>query len=440
MRGNPESVVRRIGNGAPFALAPHRQLFGTMESDRDLLRQYVHHGSQAAFTTLVQRHINVVYRTALRRVGGNRHAADDVTQRVFLALSRKAEQVRDHASLAGWLYTSTRFAAAELVRAEQRRRKYEQEAHTMNQLNAPDSLSPEQLEPLLDEVLENLPERDREAVLLYFFERRSFVEIAALLSSTADATRMRVNRTLERLRQDLARRGVASTGAALSAALGAQATVAATLPDAAAVAARVLASASTVPLVGASIGARILAIVRSAPIAITAGVALVTGGIVVTRHALAEHPAAAPAVEAPARSVLDGGSGSSPITPPSSATSAPRAATANVSPTVTSPVQGDPSTRFDQFTPQEKSILTVLWRLHLRAPSAPTGLGIGPGAPNFGGIDPLVSEGLIEERPALQPRRRRVRLTAAGLQFCAAAREVIDHYQPTVSWAPLSDE
>lgn len=61
-----------------------------MNTDNELLRQFVEDHSEAAFTELVQRHLPLVRATALRRVGGDAHAADDVTQQVFVALARKA--------------------------------------------------------------------------------------------------------------------------------------------------------------------------------------------------------------------------------------------------------------------------------------------------------------------------------------------------------------
>lgn len=411
-----------------------------MLSDRDLLRQYIDQGSQAAFTTLVQRHINVVYRTALRRVGGNAHAADDVTQRVFMALTRKAEQVRDHESLAGWLYTSTRFAAAELVRTEQRRRKYEQEAHTMTQLTAPDSLSPEKLEPLLDEVLEELPERDREAVLLHFFERCSFVEIAAMFSSTADATRMRVNRALDRLRQELSKRGIASTAAALSTALGAQATIAATLPDAAVVAAHVLGTAGSAPAAGGMLVARVFSTLRSGPVAITVGLAVVVGGLVMTRFATASDPKAVAVVSTPAV-VPRSAPAALPASGASVAAKMPAASVPGARPMPSNLARPVEFARFSRFTTAEKSILALLWRAQLAAPPGMrSSLGIGRNAPNVGGIDSLCDQGLLQEVSANQPGRRRVRLTKAGLEFCEAVSDLFERYEPTTNPGPESEE
>ena len=62
--------------------------------DQELLRDYAKNGSKAAFTKLVAKHINFVYSAALRMVV-DLHLAEDVTQRVFLALAKAAPQFRD---------------------------------------------------------------------------------------------------------------------------------------------------------------------------------------------------------------------------------------------------------------------------------------------------------------------------------------------------------
>ena len=84
----------------------------TTDDDIELLRRYVTERSEAAFTDLVQRHIDLVYSAALRQVSGDVAAAQDVTQAVFADLARKASRLGRHTSLTGWLYTSTRCAAA----------------------------------------------------------------------------------------------------------------------------------------------------------------------------------------------------------------------------------------------------------------------------------------------------------------------------------------
>ncbi len=190
-----------------------------------LLRRYVADRSEAAFTELVGQHIALVYSAALRQLGGNATLAQDVTQSVFTDLARKAPRLTRHISLTGWLYTSTRYSAAKARRAEARRLAREQQAHAMNQLLQPTTPDPtwEELRPVLDEAMHALNAADREAVLLRFFERVPLAEVGARLGLTENAARMRVERSLEKLRAALAKRGVTSTAAALAAALAGKA-------------------------------------------------------------------------------------------------------------------------------------------------------------------------------------------------------------------------
>src|SRR5690242_20109056 len=98
-----------------------------MSNDRELLRQYVEGRSEDAFTQLVNEHLNLVYSAALREVYGDRALAQDLAQAVFTELAHQSGKLLRHPSLAGWLYTTVRHLAANLRRAEQRRRNREQE-------------------------------------------------------------------------------------------------------------------------------------------------------------------------------------------------------------------------------------------------------------------------------------------------------------------------
>jgi len=69
----------------------------------------------------------------------------------------------------------------------------------------------DRLRPVLDDVMHDLNERDREAVLLRFFEGRPFAQVGARLGLSENAARMRVERALDKLHALLARRGITST-------------------------------------------------------------------------------------------------------------------------------------------------------------------------------------------------------------------------------------
>jgi RNA polymerase sigma factor (sigma-70 family) len=199
-----------------------------MVSDSELLRRYVG-GSQTAFTELVERHVNLVYSAAVRRVGGDRQTAEEVAQAVFARCAEKAAALQDHPALSGWLHRSTRYAAIDAVRLRRRREQAESALHM-----EPDFITPSEHEgawteirPVIDAVLDRLSERDRNAIVLRFFDGLSFADIGTRLRLSEDAARMRVDRALDKLRTTLARRGVGSTAGALGAALAANGALAA---------------------------------------------------------------------------------------------------------------------------------------------------------------------------------------------------------------------
>jgi DNA-directed RNA polymerase specialized sigma24 family protein len=102
-----------------------------MTTDADLLRDYSERGSERAFAALVDRHLQLVYATALRELSGSAHRGDDVAQSVFIDLARKGPRLVGRTSVVGWLYTSTHFAGAKLKRSKQRRAAREREAHML---------------------------------------------------------------------------------------------------------------------------------------------------------------------------------------------------------------------------------------------------------------------------------------------------------------------
>jgi RNA polymerase sigma factor (sigma-70 family) len=218
--------------------------------DSVLLKEYVEHGSEEAFATLVARHVNKVYSIALRHTG-NAHQAEEITQAVFVILARKSRQLGKRVILSGWLCRTARLSAVSFVRSEIRRTRREQEAHMQNLLNESQSEVWPQIAPLLDGAMAGLSEADHDAVALRFFDGKSMKEIGAALGASEDAVKMRVNRAVEKLRIFFTRRGIVCSAAALTAAISANSVHAAplglavTISSAAAVAGTTLTTTAT---------------------------------------------------------------------------------------------------------------------------------------------------------------------------------------------------
>jgi RNA polymerase sigma factor (sigma-70 family) len=196
-----------------------------MITDAEMLQRYARERDEQAFAELVRRHLGVVYGAALRRAGGRAHLAEEVAQKVFTDLARKAASLSHHPALIGWLHRSTRFAAIDAIRSEQRAQKLAETFAAMPDTQSPSDAQVEwdRLRPLLDAALDQLKETDREAMLLRYFEGLSFAEVGARMNLSENAARMRTERATEKLRVQLGKRGVTSTTAALGLLLANQA-------------------------------------------------------------------------------------------------------------------------------------------------------------------------------------------------------------------------
>lgn len=188
-----------------------------MYPEAELLQRYADHRDERAFRALVEKHLGLVHAAALRRTGGQSHLAEEVCQKVFTDLARKAASLQRHPALTAWLHRSTRYAAVDAIRAEARRQKLNETIATMPETQPDENHAVEwgKLRPVLDEAMDQLKESDRSAMVLRYFEGLSFADVGARLGLSENAARMRAERALDKLRHQLGRRGVTSTAAAL---------------------------------------------------------------------------------------------------------------------------------------------------------------------------------------------------------------------------------
>lgn len=192
-----------------------------MPSDWELLNEYMAKGSDDAFRRLVERHAGMV-RSCARRIVRNDSVADEVAQAVFLLLLRKAKTFCPGIVIAGWLYRTARLVSLQALRAENRRMSRDEQFSLMISEDET-TLAWNQMEGLLEPAMARLSEADRDAIVLRFFEGRSFAEVAEGLGTTEAAAKMRVTRSLSKLRQAMQALGLPVSFALLMATLSAHA-------------------------------------------------------------------------------------------------------------------------------------------------------------------------------------------------------------------------
>src|SRR5471030_563106 len=134
-----------------------------------------------------------------------------------------------------------------------------------------------QIAPLLDGAMEHLGQKDHDALVLRFFENKTFAEVGATLGASEDAAKMRVNRALEKLQKFFTKRGVSLTTAIIAGTISANSVQAAPVALAksvtvVAIAKGAAASTSTLTLIKGAL--KIMAWTKAKPF-IAVGVAVV---------------------------------------------------------------------------------------------------------------------------------------------------------------------
>lgn len=190
-------------------------------SDFQLLRRFHDQGDAFAFRELVQVHAGMVFATA-RRVTRDAALAEDVAQETFLELARSGGRINE--SVGAWLHRVAWRRACNAVRAAGTRRRYEEAAAATIEHTGAEA-SWEQLEPLIDEALDELPEKLRMPLVEHFLAGRTQQEVAARLGVNQSTVSRLIESGVQSLREQLRRKGLA-VGAALALALSAHAVVA----------------------------------------------------------------------------------------------------------------------------------------------------------------------------------------------------------------------
>lgn len=167
-------------------------------TDEALMAAYVGADDRAAFEVLFRRYADRLLGT-FRRSGVGEAVARDMLQTTFLHVHRARADFRLDGRFRPWL-----FAIALNVRREHFRRLLRKPEtsldpdHHREPAVAPDASTAQ--DRLVRRALLQLPETQREVILLHWYEGLSFKEIADIVGSTHAAVKVRAHRGYEKLR------------------------------------------------------------------------------------------------------------------------------------------------------------------------------------------------------------------------------------------------
>jgi RNA polymerase sigma factor (sigma-70 family) len=183
------------------------------QSDENLMRA-LKNGDETALRILVDRHTSSIYRFSVRYTG-DESLAQDICQEVFLKLYRYARSYKPGMPFKTWLFTIVRNTSIDLARPYTFRKIrfldstdetgiLEPETHLL--MNGPltpeEDYSSRQTAQRVADAVRSLPEKQRSAVILKYYEEMPIKDIAEVMETTVSSVEsllVRAKRNLMKL-------------------------------------------------------------------------------------------------------------------------------------------------------------------------------------------------------------------------------------------------
>ena len=181
--------------------------------DTSALRRYAATGDPTAFEVLVHRYQAMVLATC-RRTLRNDSDAEDATQEAFLKLAQHAGSITSNA--AAWLHACALRASLDLLRKKGSTQRVEKKAASSAVTKPGDDAAAfadwREIEPLLDEAIARLSDADRELIVGRFLAGRTNQDLAHEAGINPGTMSRRIEKALDRLRDQLAGSGISLAG------------------------------------------------------------------------------------------------------------------------------------------------------------------------------------------------------------------------------------
>jgi RNA polymerase sigma factor (sigma-70 family) len=168
-------------------------------SDSELMRE-VRGGRTASLATLFERHHARLYRYCLRMTG-NRSAAEDLVQDVFMRMLKYKSTFKDDSEFVPWMFGIGRNACLAHLRRAASDHLTDADVDATPAEEAAEDSHRDGQDDLVRRALLRLPADRREVLVLSRYEYKSYDEIAQALECSVGAVKVRVHRAMKQLRE-----------------------------------------------------------------------------------------------------------------------------------------------------------------------------------------------------------------------------------------------
>lgn len=167
-------------------------------------------GDESAFNIIYDRYRNRIYSQALRYLSSP-VIAQEIVQDVFLKLWLERADIRKEAPVEAWLFVVARNLLINQLKKMARDWKaldLMTAGHVEEKNSVFDNLKEKEYEQLLNQVIEELPEKQRLVYQLARFDQMPYVQIARYLNISPLTVKTHMARALQHIRSFLAEKGV----------------------------------------------------------------------------------------------------------------------------------------------------------------------------------------------------------------------------------------
>lgn len=180
-----------------------------IKSDEELMREYAD-GNVEAFDELFHRYGQKIYNLFLRSLG-NAEISQDLLQECFIRMTEARHRYQPRKAFSSWLITIAMNLLRDKYREKRRRETHlrfdnlgdESDQPADSDIEPQKILEHREMKEAVENALQDLPEEQRDIIILRKYHGLSFFEIGDILKTSPAAAKQKAYRGMQTLRKKL---------------------------------------------------------------------------------------------------------------------------------------------------------------------------------------------------------------------------------------------